>query len=122
MIRALQAAGLTVDRIDHGFECYYKGSLFFRALIGDGGYLVRMRSNLFSENEAVLQTTEHSTAKPTTTLQKQNRDLQRAFENTFGADSVIANESRKVLTPTAVLVETALESRPDLLVSYGGTA
>jgi hypothetical protein len=50
MIKALRAAGLTVSKISSGYECFGGSTgelLLFRAMIGNNGYLIRMRADLF---------------------------------------------------------------------------
>ena len=47
MIKALRAAGLTVTRLDSGYECYHNEKLVFKAMQGNNGYLVRMLEGLF---------------------------------------------------------------------------
>lgn len=50
MIKALRAAGLTVSKINSGYECIGGSTgelLLFRAMIGNNGYLIRMREDLF---------------------------------------------------------------------------
>lgn len=50
MIGALRAAGLTVSKIASGYECFGGSTgelLLFRAMIGNNGYLIRMREDLF---------------------------------------------------------------------------
>ena len=47
MIKALRSAGLTVTRLDAGYECKQGDTLLFKAMNGHNGYLVRMQSDLF---------------------------------------------------------------------------
>ncbi len=48
MLRALRAAGLTVNRDSLGaYRCDLEGQNLFTALPGRGDYLVRMRADLF---------------------------------------------------------------------------
>lgn len=48
MIRALRSAGLTVTKLDAGYECKQGDTLLFKAMNGRNGYLVRMQSDLFA--------------------------------------------------------------------------
>lgn len=49
MIKALRAAGLTVDRDSLGmYTCEQNGATLFAAMPGRLNYLVRMRADLFS--------------------------------------------------------------------------
>lgn len=48
MVKALRDAGLTVERLNAGYECKSgNGDLLFKAMNGNHGYLVRMAENLF---------------------------------------------------------------------------
>ena len=47
MIKALRAAGLTVEKNGMAYTCEVKGRVVFKALNGQRGYLVRMAENLF---------------------------------------------------------------------------
>jgi predicted ABC-type sugar transport system permease subunit len=46
-IKALRAAGLTVTKLNGGYECYRGEILLFKAMIGTQAYLVRLQPNLF---------------------------------------------------------------------------
>lgn len=48
MIKALRASGLTVDKINNGYECKHINGYIFKAMNGNNGYLVRMASDLFA--------------------------------------------------------------------------
>jgi hypothetical protein len=48
MISALRGAGLTVDKLDAGYECKQGDTLLFKAMNGSQGYLVRMQHDLFT--------------------------------------------------------------------------
>ena len=48
MIKALRAAGLDVDKQNGIYVCEHpQNGLLFKAMPGNNGYLVRMRSDLF---------------------------------------------------------------------------
>lgn len=48
MIKALRHAGLTVDKLDAGYECIgINGDVIFKAMIGNDGYLIRTVDDLF---------------------------------------------------------------------------
>jgi biotin operon repressor len=46
-IKSLRDAGLTVDKLNAGYECKINDKLLFKAMIGSQGYLVRYDANLF---------------------------------------------------------------------------
>ena len=46
-IKQLRDAGLTVTKLDAGYECKINDELVFKAMIGTSGYLVRYNENLF---------------------------------------------------------------------------
>lgn len=48
MLKALRDAGLTVTKLDSGYECLLDGVTLFRAMNGRRNYLIRMRADLFA--------------------------------------------------------------------------
>tara|TARA_R100000008_G_scaffold83897_2_gene70003 strand:+ start:556 stop:747 length:192 start_codon:yes stop_codon:yes gene_type:complete len=49
MLKGLREAGLTVKKLDNGYECIaHDGTLLFRAMNGRNSYLVRMQDDLFA--------------------------------------------------------------------------
>lgn len=47
MVKALRDVGLTVDKLDSGYECSKDGISIFRAIQGTRGYLIKAVSDLF---------------------------------------------------------------------------
>ena len=48
MLKGLREAGLTVKKLDNGYECISNGTLLLRAMNGRNSYLVRMQEDLFA--------------------------------------------------------------------------
>jgi hypothetical protein len=48
-IKTLRDAGLTVDKIDSGYQCKLNEEVIFKAMIGHAGYLVRYEEQVITE-------------------------------------------------------------------------
>jgi hypothetical protein len=47
VIKQLRNAGMTVKKINNGYECHVGNELIFKAMIGTQGYLVRFNPEMF---------------------------------------------------------------------------